>query len=87
MESVTYVVITPNEVYKTKIMPGPGEKMDPFNLDLKLSWTKSSETLFQARFSMKAGSDDSNLRRYVEPPRSRGIPPDYGKTAMEGNKP
>ena len=80
MESVTYVAIKPDEVYQVKIMPGAEENMTPFNLRLKLSWTKSNENLFQAGFSLEDGCDDSKLRRYVEVLRSRGIQPDYGKT-------
>ena len=85
MQSVTYVNITPNEVYNVKIIPAAEDKMRPFNLILKLNWTKSSETLFQAGFSVEGGDVSSQLRQYVELLRSRGIPPDYGN--MEPKKP
>ena len=78
MKSVTYVNIIPDTVYKVKIIPGPEDKIEPFSLNLKLSWTKSEETVFLAGFSLESGEDTSKLKRYIESLRSRGIEPDYG---------
>ena len=79
MESVTYAALMPNEVYQVRILPGENESIEPFDLTLKLSWTKSSETLFQAGFCLEDGKEDPKLKRYVEHLRNRGFKPDYGK--------
>ena len=78
MKSVTYINIKPDEVYKVKILPGKEDKMDPFVLKLKLSWTKSSETVFLAGFSLDSSESSSQLKRYVDVLRARGLDPDYG---------
>ena len=78
MKSVTYVTITPNEVYRARIIPGAKDNMEPFSLSLKLSWTKSSETVFLAGFALEGGEGGSQLKNYVDLLRSRGMEPDYG---------
>ena len=80
MKSVTFVAITPGEIYQAKIIPGKEDNMEPFKLKLKLSWTKSSETIFLAGFALEGsgGEGSSQLKRYVELLRSRGLSPDYG---------
>ena len=78
MRSVTYINIIPDEVYKVKFIPGKDDNMKPFDLNLKLSWTKSSEAVFLAGFSLEGSEGSSQLRSYVELLRSRGIEPDYG---------
>ena len=78
MKSITYVDIVPDKIYQADIIPGIDDKLEPFSLNLKLNWTKSSETLFQAGFSLDDGSVNTMLRQYVEILRSRGVPPDYG---------
>jgi len=78
MKSVTYVNITPNEVYQVTIIPGSEDNMKPFNLKLKLSWIKSSETAFLAGFSLEGKEGSAQLKQYVEVLRSRGFEPDYG---------
>ena len=83
MLSITYVSITPNNVYQVKVIPGPEDNMGPFALKLKLNWTKSSETLFLAGFSLKEGEDCSQLKRYVEVLRSCGLIPDYGNMSLD----
>ena len=80
MKSVTYVAITPNVVYQAKIIPDADEKMEAFNLKLKLNWTKSSETLFLAGFSLESGQNNAQLNRYIELLQARGVQPDYGNT-------
>ena len=55
MESSTYVSLMPDEVYQVTIKPVQGEDFKPFSHKLKVSWTKSSETLFQAGFSLDNG--------------------------------
>ena len=85
IQSVTYVNIAPNKVYHVRITPGSDDMMDPFDLKLKLSWAKSSETLFQAGFSLE--NDGPQLKRFVEMLRARGVPPDYGRTTTGSNKP
>ena len=77
--SVTYVALSPTELYQAKIIPGPEDNINPFSLKLKLNWTKSSETLFEAGFSLEDGQSNSQLKRYVELLRIRGVQPDYGK--------
>ena len=78
MRSVTYVSIVPGQIYDAKIIPGPGDNMGIFSLKLKLSWTKSSETLFLAGFALEGSEGSSQLKSYVELLRSRGLTPDYG---------
>ena len=78
MKSVTYINITPNEVYSVKIIPGKDDNMMPFSLKMKLNWTKCSETVFQAGFSLDEGQVNVQLESYVGILRSRGILPDYG---------
>ena len=78
MMSVTYVNITPNEIYNVTIIPGKEDKLKPFNLKLRLNWTKSSETVFYAGFSLEGGEGNINLKQYVDILRLRGIEPDYG---------
>lgn len=78
MKSVTYVSIMPSEVYNVTIIPGKEDKIKPFNLKLRLSWTKSSETAFYAGFSLEGKEGKSYLKQYVDILRSRGIEPDYG---------
>ena len=78
LHSVTYVNIIPNKTYMAKIIPGKEDNMPSFNINLKLNWTKSSETLFQAGFSLEGDEGSSQLKRYVEILRGRGIKPDHG---------
>ena len=78
MQSITFVSITPDQIYKARIIPTADENMEPFDLILKLNWTKSSETLFQAGFSLEDSRGNSQLNRYVELLKARGIQPDYG---------
>ena len=76
MKSITYVTITPGEIYQAKIIPGAEDNMAPFSLRLKLSWTKSSEMLFLAGFALEG--DSPQLKNYVDLLRARGLSPDYG---------
>ena len=78
MMSVTYIAIAPDQVFQAKIIPDTGEKMEPFSLKLKVTWTKSSETLFQAGFSLESGESDAALKKYIDLLQARGIKPDYG---------
>ena len=78
MKSVTYINIKPDEVYKVKILPGKEDKMEPFVLKMKLSWTKSSEAVFLAGFSLESDENSNQLKRYVDVLRARGLEPDYG---------
>ena len=78
MKSVTYVNIIPDEVYQVTIIPGKEDNMQPFSINLKLSWTKSSETIFLAGFSLASSEKDAQLWSFVESLRSRGFEPDYG---------
>jgi len=80
MKSVTYINIVPNEVYNVTIIPGKEDKLNPFSLKLKLSWTKSNETIFLAGFSVEDSDSTgiSQLKQLVEALRSRGLLPDYG---------
>ena len=78
MKSVTYVNIIPDKVYQATIIPGATDTMKPFELKLKLSWTKSSETVFFAGFALEGDDGSVQLRHYVELLRSRGLLPDYG---------
>ena len=79
MESVTYAALTPTETYQVTIIPAADENMQPFSLKLRLNWIKSSETLFQAGFSLDDGQINTQLKRYTELLKARGLPPDYGK--------
>jgi len=85
MKSVTYVNITPNEVYKAAIIPGRNDNMKPFSLRLKLTWTKSSETMFLAGFSLEGNEGSTQLRNYVEMLRAHGVTPDYGNMSPNRN--
>jgi hypothetical protein len=78
LASVTYVAFLPTEVYQAKIVPGPEDSLNPFSLKLRLNWTKSSEMLFEAGFSLEEGEDNRQLKRYVELLRIRSIQPDIG---------
>ena len=86
LKSVTYIAITPDQIYQVKILPDAGEKMEPFGLKLKVNWTKSSETLFQAGFSLERGQEDANLKRYTDLLKARGVQPDYGKAGSAPHK-
>ncbi|MDR0323989.1 MAG: hypothetical protein LBI12_06060 [Treponema sp.] len=86
MESVTYVALKSGEKYQAKIIPDAVEKAQPFGVKLKTNWTKSGENLFSAGFSLAEGESNSQLSRYVELLRSRGVPPDYGNISPEGKK-
>jgi len=76
--SVTYVSIVPDKVYKVQIIPPKEDNIRSFSLNMKLSWTKSSEEIFLAGFSLGKDESNSQLKQYVELLRSRGIEPDYG---------
>ena len=78
MKSVTYVSIIPDNVYQARIIPGKNDKILPFSLNLRLSWTKSSEKIFLAGFALEDEEGKTQLKKYVEILRSRGIEPDYG---------
>jgi len=78
MKSVTYVNIIPDNVYEARIIPGKDDNLQPFNLKLRLSWTKSSEKVFLAGFALEGEEGKVQLKKYVELLRSRGIEPDYG---------
>jgi len=78
LKSVTYINIIPDKTYKITIVPDNEDKMQPFSLNMKLSWTKSSETIFLAGFSLESDEGKEQLKRYVDILRSRGIEPDYG---------
>jgi hypothetical protein len=83
MESITYVALIPDQEYQVNIHPDGDVKMEPFTLMLKLNWTKSSETLFQAGFSLGSGESNAKIKQYVELLRARGIQPDYGNMSPE----
>jgi len=78
LESITYVSITPNKEYRIKITPCPQDDLKPFSLNLVLNWTRSSEMLFQAGFSLKEGQTSSDMKRYVASLHDRGVKPNYG---------
>jgi hypothetical protein len=83
LASVTYVAFLPDKTYQAKITPGPEDAIKPFSLELKLNWTKSSETLFEAGLSLEDKQDNNQLKRYVELLRIRGVPPDYGNMDID----
>ena len=78
IKSATYIAIKPDEVYQAKIIPSEDEKIEPFSLKIKVNWTKSSEMLFQAGFSLENSQDDTQMKRYIELLKARGVQPDYG---------
>ena len=78
MDSSTYVNLIPDDVYQVTINPNPSDNIKPFRLKLKASWTKSSELLFQAGFTLESGQSNAEMDRYVKVLNSKGIPPDYG---------
>ena len=78
LHSATYVSLIPDEVYKVTIIPGPDEAIKPFSLKLKVTWTKSSEMLFQAGFTLDSGKSSFQLEKYVDLLKSHGVQPDYG---------
>ena len=78
MESSTYVSITPDDVYLVTIKPSQGENIKPFSQKLKASWTKSSEMLFQAGFTVDSGQSCIQMEQYTELLKSQGVNPDYG---------
>lgn len=78
LESVTYVAIVPSQVYQIRIDPRPGINMEPFTARFKASWTRSSESAFEAGFSLETGRQDQRLQRYVEQLRIQGVRPEYG---------
>jgi len=80
MESATYVSIIPDTVYLVTIIPAKNENLRPFSQKLKASWTKSSEKLFQAGFSLAEGQSNDQLDKYVQLLGSRGAIPNYGNT-------
>ena len=86
MKSVTYVNIKPDDVYQVRIIPGKEYKIEPFNLRLKLSWTKSSEAVFLAGFSLEGSEGSSHLKRYFDQLRLRGFEPDYGNIRPDSNQ-
>ena len=83
MGSATYAAILPDEVYKAKIIPAPDENMGSFIVKLRASWTKSSEMLFQAGFSLEQGQSNAELKRYAALLKTRGVQPDYGNMSPE----
>ena len=78
VQSITYVKIIPDETYSVKIIPDKEDNLPPFDLTLKLNWTKSSETLFLAGFSLESGNTPAQLKRYIDILRNKGVSPDYG---------
>ena len=79
MESVTYVAIKPDDIYQVRIIPGVTEKTEPFTMKLVVTWTKSSETLFEAGFHVEAGqTGNSPIKRYADSLQEQGVQPDYG---------
>ena len=78
MNSSTFVSITPDEVYQVTIIPGQGESIKAFSQKLRATWTKSSELMFQAGFSMADGQGKAAMEQYVELLKSQGAHPDYG---------
>jgi hypothetical protein len=85
LESVTYVAITPGKAYQTRIDPGADIDMEPFTLNLLVSWTRSSEMIFEAGFSLEANKKDPRLEHYREQLQARGVQPEYGN--MGQNRP
>jgi len=84
LHSVTFVNIIPDTVYDVKFTPDKQDNLKPFNLKLRLNWTKSSENLFLAGFAIENGEDTTQLIRYIEVQRSRGLLPDYGNMRPGG---
>ena len=78
MESSTYVSITPDDLYQVTIKPDEGENIKPFSQKLKASWTKSSEMLFQAGFTVDSGQTSLQMEQYTEMLKLHGVNPDYG---------
>jgi hypothetical protein len=83
MVSATYAAIAPDEVYQLKIIPAADENIDPFSLKFRANWTKSSETLFLAGFSLEQGQSNTQLKRYSELLRASGVQPDFGNMSPE----
>ena len=78
LQSVTYVDLSPDQLYQARIIPDAGENDNPFTVKLKLNWTKSSEALFQAGFTVESGQNNTQLNHFIERLQSMGIQPDYG---------
>ena len=78
LASVTFAALIPDQVYQARIIPDAGEGTDPFSLKLKLNWTKSSETLFQAGFTVESGQGNTQLNQCIEQLKTHGVQPDYG---------
>ena len=78
MESATYVSLIPDETYNVTIIPGQEAKLSPFSQNLKVTWTKSSEMLFQAGFTIEGGTKNTQMEKYVNLLNSLGAKPDYG---------
>jgi hypothetical protein len=83
LESSTFVSIIPDQVYKVTITPDSKDGIGPFSLKLKLNWTRSSEALFQAGFSLEEDQSNTQLKRYAELLHARGVKPDYGNKSMK----
>jgi len=82
MESVTYVAVKPAEVHQVSINPDSGDKKNgSFTLELTVSWTRSSETSFEAGFHLGAGQTGALLKQYTETLKSRGVSPEYGNVS------
>ena len=78
LESVTYAALIQDQVYQAKIIPDSEERIAPFDIKLKLNWTKSSETLFQAGFTVENSQNNTLLNQCIEQLKANGIKPDYG---------
>jgi hypothetical protein len=78
LESVTYASILPDEVYTAKIILEARKKIEAFDLRLKLHWSRSNETLYEAGFTLEDNQSNTKLLQYVELLCSDGIQPEYG---------
>ena len=83
MESSTYVSIIPDEEYQVTINPGQDVNIKPFRQKIRATWTKSSETLFQAGFTLDKGQSNVQMEQYVKQLDSRGVQPDYGNMSSK----
>jgi hypothetical protein len=78
LASVTYAAIVPGQVYQVTLVPGRNAGLEPFGVNLTANWTKSSETLFEAGFSLEESRTNHQLEHYVEYLKAQGVEPKYG---------
>ncbi|MDR1868283.1 MAG: PilZ domain-containing protein [Treponema sp.] len=66
IESLAYLELDPGEIYHISIFPEITANIPCFKLDVKMVWSKSSETCFETGLELVESPTDKELQHYLD---------------------